>query len=79
MVALKLGGHPALEFCNTYAARPAGEWLRGYPALAAWAEHMDLADDATVTGLLESARDAPGDAAEILRKAGICARASTPA
>jgi SARP family transcriptional regulator, regulator of embCAB operon len=69
-----VGGHPALEFCNTYAgwngpAPARGEWLRGYPALAAWAEHMDLADSDTVSRLLRSARRAPGEAAEVLRRA----------
>jgi predicted RNA-binding Zn ribbon-like protein len=69
-----VGGHPALEFCNTYAGwggpiQAKGEWLRGYPALAAWAEHMDLADAATVSRLLRRARRAPGEAAEVLRRA----------
>ncbi|WIN00375.1 BTAD domain-containing putative transcriptional regulator [Actinoplanes oblitus] len=70
-----VGGHPALEFCNTYAGwrqpHPAGggEWLRGYPALAAWAEHLDLADPETTTRLLRVARRAPGEAAAVLRRA----------
>ncbi|GIF13693.1 BTAD domain-containing putative transcriptional regulator [Actinoplanes teichomyceticus] len=69
-----VGGHPALEFCNTYAGwqnpHPAGgEWLRGYAALAAWAEHMDLADQATVTRLLRAARRAPAEAAAVLCRA----------
>ncbi len=45
-----IGGHPALELCNTYAGwgeppAPRGEWLRDYPTLLAWAEF---------TGLIES-------------------------
>nr|WP_296067204.1 ABATE domain-containing protein [uncultured Actinoplanes sp.] len=69
-----VGGHPALEFCNTYAGWnvPAGrgsEWLRGYPALAAWAEQMDLADDATISDLLRLARRAPGQAASVVERA----------
>jgi predicted RNA-binding Zn ribbon-like protein len=69
-----VGGHPALEFCNTYAGwggpvDPRGEWLRGYTALAAWAGHMDLADESTVSRLLRVARRAPGEAAAVLRRA----------
>jgi SARP family transcriptional regulator, regulator of embCAB operon len=69
-----VGGHPALEFCNTYAGWRApptagGDWLRGYAALAAWAEHMDLADETTVSRSLRLARRAPDRAAAVLRRA----------
>ena len=69
-----VGGHPALEFCNTYAGwggppRPGGDWLRGYPALAVWAEHMDLADEPTVSRLLRLARRTPVAAAAVLEQA----------
>jgi DNA-binding SARP family transcriptional activator/predicted RNA-binding Zn ribbon-like protein len=69
-----VGGHPALEFCNTYAGwggppRPGGEWLRGYAVLAAWAEQMDLADEATVSELLRRARREPDDADAVLERA----------
>ncbi len=51
-----IGGHPALELCNTYAGwgeppLPRGEWLRDYPTLLAWAEF---------TGLIESTAPRPG-------------------
>jgi SARP family transcriptional regulator, regulator of embCAB operon len=69
-----VGGHPALEFCNTYAGwggprTPGAEWLRGYPALAVWAGYQDLADDPTVTRLLEDARRHPVEAAAVLDEA----------
>jgi DNA-binding SARP family transcriptional activator/predicted RNA-binding Zn ribbon-like protein len=69
-----VGGHPALEFCNTYAGwrRPAGqsaEWLRGYATLAAWAEQNDLATASTVSGLLRQARRAPQAAERVLARA----------
>ena len=69
-----VGGHPALEFCNTYAGwggppSPDGEWLRGYDALAAWAEHHDLAAGSTVSRLLRVARRAPHEAAAVLARA----------
>ncbi|MDQ7904359.1 BTAD domain-containing putative transcriptional regulator [Phytohabitans sp. ZYX-F-186] len=66
-----VGGHPALELCNTYAGwggerQPGAEWLRGYPTLAVWAGHQDLLDDATVTQLVEAARRDPLGAAVVL-------------
>lgn len=69
-----VGGHPALEFCNTYAGwgrppEPAGEWLRGYAALAAWAEQQDLATAKTVSRLLRLARRAPYEASVVLGNA----------
>jgi DNA-binding SARP family transcriptional activator/predicted RNA-binding Zn ribbon-like protein len=66
-----VGGHPALEFCNTYAGwggprRPGAEWLRSYAALATWAGYVDLADERTVTRLLGQGRETPLEAASIL-------------
>ncbi|MEJ3749404.1 BTAD domain-containing putative transcriptional regulator [Actinomycetes bacterium KLBMP 9797] len=66
-----VGGHPALEFCNTYAGwggerLPGADWLRGYPTLVVWAGHQDLLDDATVTRLLDEARRDPLAAAAVL-------------
>lgn len=72
-------GHPALEFCNTYAgwpraraadpAVPGSDWLRGYPALAVWAGHHDLADDPVVDRLLQEAAARPDEAAAVLDRA----------
>ncbi|MZD04392.1 SARP family transcriptional regulator [Streptomyces sp. SID5785] len=67
-------GHPALEFCNTYAGwggprLPGSEWLRGYRSLAAWAGHLDLAEDAVVTRLLEEAEQDPRQAADVVDEA----------
>ncbi|GAA4440600.1 BTAD domain-containing putative transcriptional regulator [Phytohabitans houttuyneae] len=69
-----VGGHPALELCNTYAGwggerQPGAEWLRGYPTLAVWAGHQDLLDDATVTYLLDAAQRDPLGAAAVLDEA----------
>lgn len=71
-----VGGHPALEFCNTYAGwggpqLPGSEWLRSYDALAAWAGYMDLADDPTVTSLIARARLHPDEATTILMEARV--------
>jgi SARP family transcriptional regulator, regulator of embCAB operon len=69
----KAAGHPALEFCNTYAGwRCAGqgsEWLRSYDALAVWAGYVDMADAATVTRLIERAARQPTEAAAVLNDA----------
>ncbi|MZE76534.1 SARP family transcriptional regulator, partial [Streptomyces sp. SID5475] len=68
------GGHPALEFCNTYAGwggprRPGSEWLRGYRTLAVWAGHLDLTEDHLVTRLTGRARQRPDEAAAALAEA----------
>ncbi|MEH1055676.1 BTAD domain-containing putative transcriptional regulator [Micromonospora sp. CPCC 206171] len=60
-----VGGHPALEFCNTFAGwghqppMPGAEWLRGYRTLAVWTGHLGLADEVTVGRLLDLARRNP--------------------
>lgn len=68
------GGHPALEFCNTYAGwgdpgLPGADWLRRYSTLAVWAGHMDLADDPLVDRLLQQAHEQPEEAAAVLEEA----------
>ncbi|MGW3071351.1 BTAD domain-containing putative transcriptional regulator [Kitasatospora sp. NPDC001132] len=72
------GGHPALEFCNTYAGwgaepgaapAPGSDWLRGYPTLAVWAGHHDLADEPVVEALLRGAAERPEEAAGVLADA----------
>ncbi|UOB11488.1 ABATE domain-containing protein [Streptomyces sp. HP-A2021] len=67
-------GHPALEFCNTYAGwsgepLPGSEWLRGYATLAVWAGHLDLIEDGQVTRLREQALRQPAEAAAVLDEA----------
>ncbi|WP_338781364.1 BTAD domain-containing putative transcriptional regulator [Streptomyces sp. DG1A-41] len=67
-------GHPALEFCNTYAGwagerLPGSEWLRGYATLAVWAGHLDLIEDRQVTRLREQALRQPTEAAAVLDEA----------
>jgi SARP family transcriptional regulator, regulator of embCAB operon len=69
-----VGGHPALEFCNTYAGwrgprMPGAEWLRGYPTLAVWAGHHGLTDEPTVGRLLREAARDPVEAAAVLDEA----------
>jgi SARP family transcriptional regulator, regulator of embCAB operon len=71
-----VGGHPALEFCNTLAgwgdsALTNGEWLRGYETLAVWAGYHDLADERTVSALIERAHHDPTEAEATLRDARV--------
>jgi DNA-binding SARP family transcriptional activator/predicted RNA-binding Zn ribbon-like protein len=70
----KAAGHPALEFCNTYAGwnapRDTGaDWLLSYHALVVWAEYLDLADDATVTRLIAQAEHRQHEATTVLDEA----------
>ncbi|MFF7309830.1 BTAD domain-containing putative transcriptional regulator [Streptomyces sp. NPDC008137] len=67
-------GHPALEFCNTYAGwggdpLPGSDWLRGYAALAVWAGHLDLIEEWTVARLREQAVRDPAEADAALDEA----------
>ncbi len=69
-----LAGHPALEFCNTWAGwggppEPRAEWLGAYPTLAVWAGHAGLVDRATVADLRTRARAAPEEADDVLAQA----------
>jgi predicted RNA-binding Zn ribbon-like protein len=70
-----VGGHPALEFCNTLAGWnspqpvPGGEWLRSYATLAVWAGHADLADPGIVARLTRLGRRSPREASAILDEA----------
>ena len=64
-------GHPALEFCNTYAGwggdrLPGSEWLPGYATLAVWAGHLDLIEDRQTARLREQALRRPDEAAAAL-------------
>ncbi|MFJ4819795.1 BTAD domain-containing putative transcriptional regulator [Streptomyces sp. NPDC088801] len=67
-------GHPALEFCNTYAGwggdrLPGSEWLPGYATLAVWAGHLDLIEDRQAALLRQQARRRPDEAAAALDEA----------
>jgi DNA-binding SARP family transcriptional activator len=70
----KSAGHPALEFCNTYAGWngppvPGAEWLRSYAVLAVWAGYVDLADQQTVGRLVDEAKRDPLQADAVLAEA----------
>ena len=67
-----LGGHPALDFCNTLAGwdEPVpGDYLRTYDHLAVWAAGWGLVDDAVVRELRDLAADRPAPARATLEAA----------
>ncbi|MFK3981925.1 BTAD domain-containing putative transcriptional regulator [Micromonospora sp. NPDC050397] len=72
-----VGGHPALDFCNTFAGwglgtpLPGAEWLRGYRTLAVWAGYLGLVDDVEVDRLETLARREPAQAAAALDDARV--------
>jgi predicted RNA-binding Zn ribbon-like protein len=70
----KLGGHVALDFCNTWAGwgeapAPGREWLSSYDVLVAWARYADLVDSATAERLSSSGHRDPDRARGVLADA----------
>ncbi|MEV6692243.1 CGNR zinc finger domain-containing protein [Micromonospora sp. NPDC051196] len=66
-----VGGHPALELCNTWAGwteppGPEREWLRDFDRLAVWTRHVQLLTPTTVARLREEGRRQPSAAHEVL-------------
>lgn len=69
-----IGGHPALDFCNTWAGwgeppNPRREWLDSYDHVAVWAGHAELIDERDVSRLRRSAARTPAAASEVLTDA----------
>ena len=63
----RLGGHPALDLCNTWAGwgertdvdDAKREWLPSYDVLAVWSGYADLVDEASVVALRAQAERHP--------------------
>jgi predicted RNA-binding Zn ribbon-like protein len=73
-VPVRIGGHPALDFCNTWAGwddrtNPRGEWLRTYADFAVWTLHAELVTSDDVRRLRRAAQRAPARAAGVLSHA----------
>ncbi|HYJ70655.1 MAG TPA: CGNR zinc finger domain-containing protein [Nocardioidaceae bacterium] len=69
-----IGGHPALDFCNTWAGwgqppNPHREWLRSYDHFAVWAWHAGLLDEDDAVRLRHSAARATARAKAVLTDA----------
>lgn len=68
----RLAGHPALEFCNTWAGwngTPQRDYLESYDHLALWSELVGLLAPGRVASLRAAARDAPSAARAELERA----------
>ena len=67
----RIGGHPALDFCNTWAGwgeppDPRREWLRDYDHLAVWTWHAGLIDESEAARLRRAGAEAPDVANTVL-------------
>jgi predicted RNA-binding Zn ribbon-like protein len=73
VLPIRVGGHPALDFCNTSAGReyPAArvEYLAGYDHLAVFAREAGLIDVAACRRVRDRARERPAEAAAVLASA----------
>lgn len=68
----RLGGHPALDFCNTWVGWDGvdtSDYLQSYEHLAVWAGFVELLDADRVRSLRREARQHPRTAGELLDEA----------
>lgn len=68
----KLGGHPALEFCNTFAGwngEPHVEYLASYDELALWAGYSGLLEADQVKRLRAAGKRRRKEAGAVLERA----------
>jgi len=78
----RVGGHPALDFCDTWAGwtgphrwtasaplDPKREWLRDYDRFAVWSGYAGLLDAAAVRRIRAAADARPGAAGAVLGRA----------
>jgi predicted RNA-binding Zn ribbon-like protein len=72
VLPLPFGGHPALDFCNTFAGwgdAESGDYLTSYDHLAVWAAAYGLIDEATAGRLRRRAAREPAEARAALDRA----------
>lgn len=70
----RVGGHPALDFCNTLAGwsgppLPKGEWLADAETFLVWCSYADLVDESLLPGLCAEAARRPAKARSLLKQA----------
>jgi predicted RNA-binding Zn ribbon-like protein len=70
-VPRRIGGHPALDLCNTWAGwgerpHPKREWLRDYDSLAVWSGYAELVEASDVRRLRRLGPRRPIEAAAVL-------------
>jgi predicted RNA-binding Zn ribbon-like protein len=71
----RISGHPALDFCNTWAGwdgHAAVEYLAEYEHLVVWAGFVGILRPDQVSVLRRRARDSAGAAASVLEHARAC-------
>lgn len=69
---IRLSGHVALDFCNTWAGwgeppDPRGEWLPDYDRLAVWTRYAELLDGGVTARLRRAALRRPDEAVGVLK------------
>lgn len=72
LLPVAVGGHPALDFCNTRAGWESAapkEYLRSWDHLVVWAREAGLLDAGSVTALRGDAQARPAVARRVLRAA----------
>jgi predicted RNA-binding Zn ribbon-like protein len=71
----RVGGHVALDFCNTWAGwnaepgDPRRDWIPGYEHFAVWARFAELIDAETAERLLRKAKREPSVAEATVQRA----------
>lgn len=70
----RFGGHPALDFCNTWAGwgeppHPRREWLADYHRLAVWSGYAELVPEDQVAALRQQAARHSDEAEDVLADA----------
>ena len=70
----RIGGHPALDFCNTWAGwgeppNPHREWVPDFDRLATWAAWAGIVDRKTSARLRRLAASEPARAREVVERA----------
>lgn len=71
-VPARLGGHPAVDFCNTFTGwdgTDRWDYLVGYDALAVWAGYDGLLEPKRVRALRDEAARHPAPAARVITRA----------
>ncbi|HET6877685.1 MAG TPA: CGNR zinc finger domain-containing protein [Jatrophihabitans sp.] len=69
---VQLGGHPALDFCNTWAGwdgHDAGDYLVSYRSLAVWSAWVGLLSETQARAAERDAAHSAGRAATVLERA----------
>jgi predicted RNA-binding Zn ribbon-like protein len=69
----RIGGHPALDLCNTWAGwgepwNPRREWLPDYEHLVVWSHYAGLIDESSAARDRRRARRRPDEAGDVVKR-----------